>query len=89
MISNQSIILFSSDDWSSGLSPAKYHVAVGLSKANRFPVRHSVGLRNPRLVEGHEDLAQARRLPEGLSARQREPFRLTRRLVIPFIDRSW
>ena len=47
MISNQDVILFSSDDWASGLKSSKYHVAVGFSKANRVLFVNSIGLRNP------------------------------------------
>ena len=47
MIANQNIILFSSDDWSSGLKSSKYHVAVGLAKTNRVLFVNSIGLRNP------------------------------------------
>ena len=47
MIANQNIILFSSDDWSSGLKSSKYHIAVGLSKTNRVLFVNSIGLRNP------------------------------------------
>ena len=47
MISNVNIILFSSDDWSSGLKSSKYHVAMGLSKSNRVLFVNSIGLRNP------------------------------------------
>ena len=47
MISNENVILFSSDDWASGLKSSKYHVAIGLSKANRVLFVNSIGLRNP------------------------------------------
>jgi len=47
VIANQNIILFSSDDWSSGLKSSKYHVAVGLAKTNRVLFVNSIGLRNP------------------------------------------
>ena len=47
MIANQNVILFSSDDWASGLKSSKYHVAVGLAKANKVLFVNSIGLRNP------------------------------------------
>ncbi len=47
MISNQNVILFSSDDWASGLKSSKYHVAVGLAKTNKVLFVNSIGLRNP------------------------------------------
>jgi glycosyltransferase involved in cell wall biosynthesis len=47
MISNQNVIVFSSDDWTSGLKSSKYHVAVGLSKANKVLFVNSIGLRSP------------------------------------------
>ena len=47
MIANQNVILFSSDDWASGLKSSKYHVAVGLAKTNRVLFVNSIGLRNP------------------------------------------
>lgn len=47
MISNASVIIFSSDDWASGLKSSKYHVAVGLAKANKVLFVNSIGLRNP------------------------------------------
>jgi glycosyltransferase involved in cell wall biosynthesis len=54
MISNQNVIVFSSDDWASGLKSSKYHVAVGLSKANKVLFVNSIGLRNP--SASHKDL---------------------------------
>lgn len=47
MTHNENILLFSSDDWSSGLRSSKYHVAMGLSKTNRVLFVNSIGLRNP------------------------------------------
>jgi glycosyltransferase involved in cell wall biosynthesis len=47
MIANRNIMLFSSDDWASGLKSSKYHVAVGLSKRNKVLFVNSIGLRNP------------------------------------------
>ena len=47
MMTNQNVIVFSSDDWASGLKSSKYHVAVGLSKTNRVLFVNSIGLRNP------------------------------------------
>ncbi len=47
MIKNENIILFSSDDWNSGLKTSKYHVAIGLAKNNKVLFVNSVGLRSP------------------------------------------
>jgi glycosyltransferase involved in cell wall biosynthesis len=47
MMSNANVILFSSDDWSSGLKSSKYHVAIGLSQSNRVLFVNSIGLRSP------------------------------------------
>jgi glycosyltransferase involved in cell wall biosynthesis len=47
MLANRNVILFSSDDWASGLKSSKYHVAVGLAKTNRVLFVNSIGLRNP------------------------------------------
>ncbi len=47
MLEQQNVIIFSSDDWSSGLKSSKYHVAVGLSRHNRVLFVNSIGLRNP------------------------------------------
>ncbi len=47
MMTNRNVILFSSDDWASGLKSSKYHVAVGLAKTNRVLFVNSIGLRNP------------------------------------------
>ena len=47
MIENENIILFSSDDWASGLKTSKYHVAIRLARANKVLFVNSIGLRNP------------------------------------------
>lgn len=47
MLKGQNIIIFSSDDWNSGLKSSKYHIAMGLSKFNRVLFVNSLGLRNP------------------------------------------
>lgn len=49
MISGEDIIIFSSDDWNSGLKTSKYHVAVRLARANRVLFVNSIGLRSPNL----------------------------------------
>lgn len=43
----ESIIIFSSDDWASGLKTSKYHIARGLARDNRVLFVNSVGLRAP------------------------------------------
>jgi len=47
MLEDEDIIIFSSDDWDSGLKSSKYHIAVGLARKNRVLFVNSVGLRNP------------------------------------------
>lgn len=47
MIANENIIIFSSDDWESGLKSSKYHIALGLSNANKVLFINSIGLRHP------------------------------------------
>lgn len=51
MIRGRDIILFSSDDWSSGLKTSKYHIAVGLAKTNRVLFVNSIGLRTPQVSQ--------------------------------------
>jgi glycosyltransferase involved in cell wall biosynthesis len=43
----ENIIIFSSDDWASGLKTSKYHIARGLARHNRVLFINSVGLRAP------------------------------------------
>ncbi|MCK5215604.1 MAG: glycosyltransferase [Candidatus Omnitrophica bacterium] len=47
MLNNENIIIFSSDDWSSGLKTSKYHIAVRLAKRNNVLFVNSIGMRNP------------------------------------------
>lgn len=71
----ENIIIFSSDDWSSGLKTSKYHVARELARRNRVLFVNSVGLRAP--TASGRDLGRALnklksffrgpvRVPEGL-----------------------
>jgi len=43
----ENIIVFSSDDWASGLKTSKYHIASRLARDNRVLFVNSVGLRAP------------------------------------------
>ena len=47
MLRGENIIIFSSDDWSSGLKTSKYHVARQLARHNRVLYVNSIGLRAP------------------------------------------
>jgi glycosyltransferase involved in cell wall biosynthesis len=69
------IIIFSSDDWESGLKTSKYHLARQLARENQVLFVNSVGLRAP--TAGSRDIGRAlgklaaffrgaRRVPEGL-----------------------
>ena len=46
---NKNIIIFSSDDWDSGMKTSKYHIAIHLSQKNRVLYINSIGLRKPEL----------------------------------------
>lgn len=48
MLKNRNIILFSSDDWDSGLKTSKYHIAIRLAKENKVLFVNSVGFRAPK-----------------------------------------
>jgi glycosyltransferase involved in cell wall biosynthesis len=72
---NENVIIFSSDDWSSGLKTSKYHLARQLARGNRVLFVNSIGLRSP--GANRRDLGRifsklgaflrgARRVPEGL-----------------------
>ena len=74
-LTGENIIIFSSDDWASGLKTSKYHIARELARKNRVLFVNSVGLRSP--SAGKRDLGRAcrklaaffggaRRVPEGL-----------------------
>lgn len=54
MIEQEHIILFSSDDWSSGLKTSKYHVAIRLARKNKVLFVNSIGLRSPNLSSGKD-----------------------------------
>jgi len=43
----ENVIIFSSDDWASGLKTSKYHIARHLARRNRVLFVNSVGLRAP------------------------------------------
>jgi len=69
------IIIFSSDDWDSGLKTSKYHIAKELARHNRVLFVNSIGLRAP--TASSRDLGRilgklaaffrgARKAPEGL-----------------------
>ncbi|MGQ9609144.1 MAG: glycosyltransferase [bacterium] len=45
MFKGESIIIFSSDDWDSGLKTSKYHIAIRLARENRVLFINSVGLK--------------------------------------------
>ncbi|OPY61762.1 MAG: putative teichuronic acid biosynthesis glycosyltransferase TuaH [Pelotomaculum sp. PtaU1.Bin065] len=47
MLKNENIIIFSSDDWKSGLKSSKYHIAKHFSRHNKVLFVNSIGLRNP------------------------------------------
>lgn len=47
MLEGENVIIFSSDDWESGLKSSKYHIATRLAKKNKVFFVNSVGLRNP------------------------------------------
>jgi len=49
MLKGKNIILFSSDDWDSGLKTSKYHVAVRFARENRVLFINSLGLKAPKL----------------------------------------
>jgi len=52
MLKDRNIILFSSDDWDSGLKTSKYHVAVRLARENRVLFVNSIGFRTPNATSG-------------------------------------
>lgn len=47
MLSGENVIIFSSDDWSSGLKTSKFHVARQLARGNKVLFVNSVGVRSP------------------------------------------
>jgi glycosyltransferase involved in cell wall biosynthesis len=72
---DENVIIFSSDDWSSGLKTSKYHIARQLARGNRVLFVNSIGLRSP--GANPRDLKRilsklaaffkgAKRVPEGL-----------------------
>jgi glycosyltransferase involved in cell wall biosynthesis len=46
-VKGENVIIFSSDDWASGLKTSKYHIARCLARENRVLFVNSVGLRAP------------------------------------------
>lgn len=48
----ENVIIFSSDDWSSGLKTSKYHIARQLARHNRVLFVNSIGLRSPAAASG-------------------------------------
>lgn len=71
----ENVIIFSSDDWSSGLKTSKYHLARVLAERNRVLFVNSVGLRAPGASGGDVGRAAGKlisffkgpeRVPEGL-----------------------
>lgn len=54
MIENEHIVIFSSDDWDSGLKTSKYHLAVRLARTNDVLFVNSIGLRSPQLSSGRD-----------------------------------
>lgn len=46
-LTGENVIIFSSDDWASGLKTSKYHIARELARSNRVLFVNSVGLRSP------------------------------------------
>ena len=74
-LSGENIIIFSSDDWASGLKTSKYHIARDLARSNRVLFVNSVGLRAPaatgrdlgRVVKKLASFfSGVKRVPEGL-----------------------
>lgn len=74
-LNGENVIIFSSDDWSSGLKTSKYHIARQLARRNRVLFVNSVGLRAP--TAGRRDIGRifkklgaffrgAKAVPEGL-----------------------
>jgi len=75
MLNGENIIIFSSDDWASGLKTSKYHIALHLARRNRVLFVNSVGLRAPtatgrdmgRMLKKLASFFRgARKAPEGL-----------------------
>jgi glycosyltransferase involved in cell wall biosynthesis len=75
LLRGENIIIFSSDDWDSGLKTSKYHIARQLARHNRVLFVNSIGLRAP--TAGARDIGRAlrklgsflcgaRKVPEGL-----------------------
>jgi len=85
MIKNKNIIIFSSDDWNSGLKTSKYHIALKLSKYNKVLFINSIGLRKPTLQKNDLSriISKLRRFLMGLERINDNLFVFTP-IVIPF-----
>ncbi len=85
----ENVIIFSSDDWASGLKTSKYHIARHLARRNRVLFVNSVGLRAPR-ASGRD----LRRIASKLAGFFKGPARVPEGLhvwtpiVVPFARRS-
>ena len=85
----ENVIIFSSDDWASGLKTSKYHIARQLARHNKVLFVESVGLRAPSATSSdlnrvfsklNSSFRGARAVPEGLH--------VFTPLVVPFLRKT-